>query len=133
MKDHHRYRSGAPQEAPPLIDQAGARALGYRIAGPGGEELPPPPEEPLALMPFGRFAGVPVDAVALVDPFYLRWALCTRLLRETGEAYKVARDRVLQGLLAELKAELEPHQLQAAEAALLELWRRAAPTSRPAR
>jgi hypothetical protein len=84
------------------------------------------------VMPFGRFAGVPVDAVALVDPHYLRWALSTRLLRESGEPYRVARDRVLQTLLGEIRAELEPHQLQAAEAALVELWRRAAPTSRPA-
>jgi hypothetical protein len=42
----------------------------------------------------------------------------------------LARDRVLQGLLAELKAEFEPDQLQAAEAALLAIWRGLPPSTR---
>ncbi len=80
------------------------------------------------VIPFGRYTGVPVDAVALLDVGYLRWACSTRALRESGEAYRVARDRVLQSLLGELKDELAPSKRQAAEKALVAIWR-ALPTS----
>jgi hypothetical protein len=80
-------------------------------------------------MPFGRWQSVPVDIVARLDPSYLRWAICTRVVRSDPVLYTVVRDRVMQGLLAELKAELDLSDHLAAEVALLAIWR-ALPASR---
>jgi hypothetical protein len=132
MDEAHRYQPADPQAPPARIDRDGTNALGYRILE-RDQELEPSAVTTKYLatvvMPFGRYTGVPVDAVALLDVGYLRWACSTRALRESGEAYRVARDRVLQSLLGELKDELALGEHQEAEEALLAVWR-ALPVSR---
>jgi hypothetical protein len=132
MDEAHRCQPADPQAPPPRIDRDGTKALGYPILESSQElERSAATTQHLAtvVMPFGRYRGVPVDRVAHFDADYLRWACSTRALRESGEAYRVAGDRVLQSLLEELKDELALGEHQEAAKALLAVWR-ALPVSR---